>query len=68
MENNNEIVMKYISIWAWQIISMLFLITTFILLAVGNDLFRLVGIWVCIFLFITTQVSSLYRQRRLLNE
>jgi len=63
-----DITLKYISVWNWQITSILFLLSSFIMFALPRSLITS-SFYVALFLiFIGCEYMSLKRKRELKNE
>ena len=65
---NNVILTKYIAVWGWQMISLLFLIGTFILFSLPRTNLTLVFSVAFFLIFGATQFVCSKRRRELENE
>jgi len=63
-----NIITKYISIWGWQIISIIFVCTSIILISLPKNPFSLVLFILCIGMAMASSVNSLSKKRNLKNE
>lgn len=67
MENNDDLMIKYVAVWGWQILSVLFIVATFIILSFDSSLFSIVSAVAFFILFGFCQYK-VFARRRDLNE
>ena len=63
-----NIITRYISIWGWQIISIIFICTSIILISIPKNIFSLILFILCIGMSIASSINSLSKKRNLKNE